>query len=74
MHLINEHTLICYLAEKLPAGWGRSYGEVLGWIKARLSFAIVMATDLCLRSHVRWRSGTRIDDGAGLPIVIPVSH
>ena len=44
-----------------------SYGEVLGWIKARLSFAIVKATDLCLRgSHVCWRSSTGIDDGAGL--------
>ena len=74
MCLINEYMLICCLAEKLPAGWGRSYGKVLGWIKARLSFAIVMATNLCLRSRVRWRSGTSIDDGAGLPIVIPVSH
>ena len=64
-----------HLAEKLSAGWERSYGEVLGWIKARLSFAIVRATDLCLRgSHVRWRSGTGIDEGAGLPVVMPVSH
>ena len=36
-----------------------SYGEVLGWIKARLSFAIVRAADLCLReSHVHWISST----------------
>ena len=62
------------LAEKLSAGWERSYGEVLGWIKAQLSFAIVRTTDLCLRgSHVCWRSGTGIDDGAGLPVVMPVS-
>ena len=40
------------LAEKLSMGWERSYGEVLGWIKARHSFAIVRATDLCLRHHV----------------------
>ena len=60
---------------KLSAGWERSYGEVLGWIKARLSFTIVRATDLCLRgSHVRWRSGTDIDDGAGLLVVMPVSR
>ena len=51
-----------------------SYGEVLGWIKARLSFAIVRATNLCLKgSHVRWISSTGID-GAGLPVVMPVSH
>jgi len=29
---------LCPLAEKLSTGWGKSYGEVLGWIKARLSF------------------------------------
>ena len=63
------------LVEKLSAGWERSYGKVLGWVKAQLSFAIVMATNLCLRgSHVRWRSDTDIDDGAGLPVVMPVSH
>ena len=47
------------LAEKLSAGWKRSYGEVLGWIKAQLSFTIIVrATDLCLRrSCVRWKSG-----------------
>ena len=65
---------LCRLAEKLSVGWERSYGEVIGWIKARLSFAIVRATDLCFRgSHVRWRSGTGIDDGAGLPVAMPVS-
>ena len=63
------------LAEKLSARWEKSYGEILGWIKARLSFAVIRATDLCLRgSRVRWRSGTGIDDGAGLPTVMPVLH
>ena len=62
------------LAEKLSAGRERSYGEVLGWTKAWLSFAIVRATGLCLRgSRVRWRSGTGINDGAGLPVIMPVS-
>ena len=46
----------------------------IGWIRARLSFAILRATDLCFRgSHNCWRSGTGIDDGAGLPVVMPVS-
>ena len=66
---------LCRLTEKLSAGWEKSYGEILGWIKARLSFAVIRATDLCLReSCVRWRSGTGIDDGAGLPTVMPVLH
>ena len=34
------------LAEKLSAGWEKSYGEILDWIKARLSFAVIRATDL----------------------------
>ena len=63
------------LAGKFSAGWERSCGEVLGWIKPRLSFAIIRATDLCLRgSHVHWKSGTGIDDGTGLPVVMPLSH
>ena len=61
------------LAEKLSSRWEESYGGVLGWIKARLSFAVIRATDLCLTgSRVRWRSGTGIDDGAGLPAVMTV--
>ena len=63
------------LAEKLSVRWERGYGEILGWIKARLSFAVIRATDLCLRgSRVQWRSGTGIDDGAGLPDVMTVLH
>ena len=46
----------------------KSYPEVAGWIPARLSFAILRATNLCLRSsRTKWRSGAAMDDGAGLP-------
>ena len=56
------------LAEKIAIKWKKSYPEVAGWIRARLSFAILMATKLSLRgSRIKWRSGTAIDDGAGLP-------
>jgi len=35
-----------------------------------LAFAVIQATNLCLQgSRVHWRSGTSIDDGAGLPNV-----
>jgi len=58
------------LAERLFSGWGKSYGHVLTWIRVRLVFAVIRATNLCLRgSRVRWRSGTSIDDGVGLPNV-----
>ena len=40
------------------------------WIKVHFAFAMVRATNLCFRgSLVHWRSGTGIDDGAGLPYV-----
>ena len=46
------------VANKLATKWGRSYGEVLGWVQPRLSFAILWATNRCVRgSRVRWRSG-----------------
>ena len=44
----------------------RLRGEILRWIKARLSFVVIRANDLCLRETcVQWRSGRNIDDGAG---------
>ena len=56
------------LAEKIAIKWKKSYPEVAGWIQARLSFAILRATNISLRdSRTKWRSGTAINDGAGLP-------
>ena len=57
-----------HLAERLSSHWDKSCGEVFGWIKAQLFFAVIRAMDLCLKgSRVSWRSGKEIDDGAGLP-------
>jgi len=59
------------LAERLSYGWGKSYGHVLMWIHVHLTFAVIRETNLCLQgSRVHWRSGTSIDDGAGLPNVM----
>ena len=56
------------LADKIALKWKKTYAEVAGWIRARLSFAILRATNVCLRgSRTKWRSGTGFDDGAGLP-------
>ncbi|KAL5489006.1 hypothetical protein EMCRGX_G018043 [Ephydatia muelleri] len=61
---------IKHLAQKLAHKWEKSNSEVLGWMRARLSFAILRATNLCLRSsRTKWRSAFGMDDGAGLPIV-----
>ena len=46
------------LAEKIATKWKRSYPEIAGWIRSRLSFAILRVTNLCLRgSRTKWRSG-----------------
>ena len=58
------------LAERLSSRWDKRFGKVFGWNKAQLSFAMIRATDLCLRgSCVSWRSGTGIDGEAGFPVV-----
>ena len=61
------------LAEKLAMKWQRSYSEVMEWVQARMSFAIVYvrATNRCIRgSRVKWRSRLGMDEGAGLAIIM----
>ena len=46
----------------------KSHSEVMGWVRAKMSFAILRATNLCLRgSRTKWRRVIDINDGAGLP-------
>ena len=60
-----------HLSEYICMKWGKSYGEVMGWLRASLSFAIIRATDLCLRgSRIRWRSAMDMADGMGLPYIV----
>ena len=52
------------LAEQLSTKWERLYSEVIGWVRSRLSFAILWATMLCVQGlRSRWRS-LGIVDGA----------
>ena len=37
------------IGQSLSTKWEKSYSQVIGWIRARLSFAILRATILCLR-------------------------
>ena len=56
------------LSEKIAATWHKSNSEVMGYVRARLMFAILRATNLCVRgSRVKWRRRMEIEDGAGLP-------
>eukprot|EP00731_Ephydatia_muelleri_P033781 Em0037g45a len=43
------NVIVKHLAEKLAHKWEKFNSEVLGWMRARLSIAILRATNLCLR-------------------------
>ena len=54
------------LGDVVSVKWERSYSEVMGWVRARLSFAILRASILCLRgSRVKWRC-LGLEDGASI--------
>ena len=57
------------VAEVLGWKWGKSYVQVMGWVRCYMSLAVIRATGLCLRgSRVPWRSvGRGFEDGGGLP-------
>ena len=50
------------LATKIALKWEKPLSEVTGWVRARLAFAILRTTSLCI-SRVKWRSAIHIDDG-----------
>ena len=54
------------LAFSLSSRWERSFADVIFWIRARLAFAILRATVLCVRgSRSRWRC-LGLEDGASI--------
>ena len=54
------------LAYCLSAKWERSLADVTHWIRARLAFAILRATVLCVRGlRTRWRC-LGLEDGASI--------
>ena len=61
----------CFLKRmpcRLSSRWDRSYAEMLRWTCARLAFAIVRASILCVRgSRTKWRS-LGFEDGAAIDL------
>jgi len=56
------------LGDHLSAKWEQPFSVVTGWVRARLSFAILRAALLCVRgSRTKWRS-LGVVDGASLPL------
>ena len=68
---LEVHFVVQRIARALATKWRKSYGMVMGWVQTRRSFAILRATNLCVRgSRVKWRSGTGMEDGAGLALTM----
>ena len=58
------------IGEGLSTRWDRSYSEVMGWVRARMLFAILRATILCLRgARAKWRC-LGLEDGTPLRLVM----
>ena len=44
-----------YLGRGLSVTWECYYGEVIGWLRARLAFALVPVTNVCIRElRTKW--------------------
>ncbi|KAF6205303.1 hypothetical protein GE061_019473 [Apolygus lucorum] len=58
------------LAERLSDKWSRPQGAIREWLRARIAFAVLRATSMCIRgSRKRWRTAEELlgfRDGAAL--------
>ena len=56
------------IATKIALKWEKPLSEVIGWVRGTSAFAILRATNLCIRgSRVKWRSAVHMDDGLDYP-------
>jgi len=54
------------LADRLSSKWEKPYSGVMGWVHAKLSFAILQATIICVHgSRRKWRS-LKFSDGVSI--------
>jgi hypothetical protein len=59
---------ISRIADQLSYKWDKPYSHVISWIRARLSLAVIRASDLCIRgSRTRWRC-LGVHDGPSLSL------
>ena len=55
------------LAERLASKWDKPYGQTISWIRTRVSFAVLRATNLCIRgTRCKW-SSFQYQDGGFVP-------
>jgi hypothetical protein len=61
-------SFIHHLCERIALKWGKNHSEVCHWVRVRLSFSILRATEFCIRgSRRKWRSLGIGEDGASIP-------
>ena len=60
------------LARLLAEKWQRAYSQVMGFVNARMSIAILRASSHCLRGPRSRMQGTacEMEDGAALGVVM----
>ena len=62
-------TFLRRLGDCLAVKWEKSYSEVMSWIRARLVFAVLRSSIMCLRgARMKWR-GLGLEDGAPISLI-----
>ena len=64
-----SNTFIRRLADQLSIKWDHPYSSVLYWLRTRLSFALVRATNLCIRGSRSKIRSLNFEDGAGISLL-----
>ena len=62
------HTFLKRMADKLSIKWDRPYSTVIYWLRTRLSFALLRATNLCVRGTRAKIRTINLEDGAEITI------
>ena len=67
MMAIESKIFLRRLADRLASKCDKPYSIITNWVKLRLNFAILRASNLCIRgTRCKWRS-FRCEDGAFIP-------
>ena len=59
-------TFLKIMADRLATKWDKSYSTIFHWIRMRIAFALLRATDLCIRGSRTRLKGLNMENGAGI--------
>ncbi len=61
---VEAEVFLKIIGERLAVKWDSSYGEMMGWLRSRLSFAVLRSAIVCIRGNrSKWRC-LGLEDGA----------